>query len=164
MIAAVCALGVTLLPSLAAAGPAVHAVKTGYYSTLVGVKSTSVEFHVRKHSQIPDLALICVPSDPSQATSTVDIAVHPRTLRLTNGRLSYHGPATITAAYAGAPKLATTTVTIKGYHVNGPVHYYTFENRRLHETTAFKGTTSSPGCASLPRKGAFTLFGPVPGE
>jgi hypothetical protein len=164
LIVALCTLGVTVLPSLAAAGPAAHAVKTGYYSTLVGVKSTTVEFHVRKHNRIPDLALICVPSDPSQSTSTVDIAVHPPALRLTNGQLSYHGVATITEAYAGAPKITTTTVTIKGTHVNGPVHYYTFENRRLHETTAFKGTASSPACSSLPRRGAFTLFGPVAGE
>lgn len=152
------------LPTTAGALSSAKAVKTGFYSTLVGVKSTTVEFHVRKHNRIPDLALLCVPSDPSQSTTSVDIAVHPPALRLSNGHFSYHGPATITEAYAGAPKITTTTVTIKGSHVNGPVHFYTFENRRLHQTTAFKGTASSPACSSLPRRGAFTLFGPIAGE
>lgn len=159
-------LGVSAACAVAAlpVGAAATKVKTGYYSTLVGVKSTTVEFHVRKHNRIPDLSIICVPSDPSQSTTTVDIAVKPPRLSLSNGRFSYHGPATITEAYAGAPKIGTTTMRIQADHVNGPVHYYTFENHRLHETTAFKGTASSPGCKSLPRGGAFTLFGPVPGE
>jgi hypothetical protein len=44
------------------------------------------------------------------------------------------------------------------------VHHYTFEGKHLKETTAFKGTASSPACTKLPHGGQFTLFGPVPGE
>jgi hypothetical protein len=79
------------------------------------------------------------------------------------GRFSYTGPAEVTEDYAGAPRIGTTTLTISGYHVNGPVHHYTFEGRHLQEATAFKGTASSPACApSSVLK--FTLFGPIPGE
>jgi hypothetical protein len=154
------------LPGLAVArSGASHAVRDGFYSTLVGVRSSTVEFHVRSGgAKVPDLALVCTPPVASQAMSTTDIAVHAPVLRLKNGRLSYHGPAKITEAYAGAPKIATTTLTISGYHVSRPVHYYTFEGKHLHQTTAFKGTASSPACTQLPRSGKFTLFGPVPGE
>lgn len=36
--------------------------------------------------------------------------------------------------------------------------------QHLQETTAFKGTASSPACTKLPRGGKFTLFGPASGE
>jgi hypothetical protein len=157
-------LGAAALPGLAAADSSPHPVKTGFYSSLVGVRSSDVEFHVRSHSRIPDLALVCAPVDPSQSTTTVDIAIHPPALHLSGGRISYDGPATITGAYAGAPKITTTTLTIRGHHVNGPVHHYTFEGRHLTQTTAFEGNAASPACTALPRGGAFTLFGPVPGE
>jgi hypothetical protein len=139
-------------------------VRDGYYASLVGVPSADVELHVRGHGKVPDLSLGCAPVTPSASSTTVDIAVHAPALTVSSGgRLSYSGPAEVTEDYAGAPKIGTTTLTIGGYHVNGPVRHYSFEGRRLQQTTAFKGTASSPACApsSLPK---FTLFGPVPGE
>jgi len=53
---------------------------------------------------------------------------------------------------------------LSGFHVDGPVHHYTFGGHHLHETTAWKGMATSPACTALPRRGAFTLFGPVAGE
>jgi hypothetical protein len=139
-------------------------VRDGYYASLAGVASADVEFHVHGRGKIPDLSLGCAPAMPSESATTVAIAVHAPVLALTSaGRFSYNGPAEVTEDYAGAPKIGTTTLTISGYHVNGPVHHYTFEGRHLQETTAFKGTASSPACAS-PSVLKFTLFGPVPGE
>jgi hypothetical protein len=138
-------------------------VRGGYYASLVGVPSAGVAFHVRGRG-IPDLALGCEPATPNVSASTVDIAVHAPALKLSKtGRFSYSGPAEVTEDFAGAPKTGTTTLTISGYHVNGPVHRYTFEGRHLKATTAFKGTASSPACASSSAT-RFTLFGPVPGE
>lgn len=139
-------------------------VRDGYYASLVGVTSADVEFHVHGRGKVPDLSLGCTPATPSALSTTVDIAVHPPALTLNRaGRLSYSGPAELTEDFGGAAKIGTTTLTISGTHVNGPVHHYTFEGRHLQQTTAFKGTVSSPACAS---SGAmkFTLFGPVPGE
>lgn len=139
-------------------------VRGGYYASLVGVPSAGVAFHVHGRGGIPDLSLGCAPATPSASAATVDIAVHPPVLTLSKaGRFSYSGPAEVTEDFAGAPKIDTTTLTISGYHVNGPVHHYTFEGRHLQETTAFKGTASSPACAP-PSATRFTLFGPVPGE
>ncbi len=139
-------------------------VRDGYYASLVGVPSADVEFHVHGHKKIADLSLGCVPATPIESATTVGIAVHAPVLTLnSSGRFSYNGPAEVTEDYAGAPKIGTTTLTISGHHVNGPVRHYTFEGRHLQQTTAFKGTASSPACApsSVPK---FTLFGPIPGE
>jgi hypothetical protein len=108
----------------------------------------------------------CLPADPSltQNASYANIAILAPALRIQGGRISYHGPAKVTLDYFGAPKIAVTTLSISGRHVNGPVHHYSFEGKRLKETTAWKGTATSPACTKLPRSGAFTLFGPVPGE
>lgn len=87
--------------------------------------------------------------------------MHAPVLALTSaGRFSYNGTAEVTEDFAGAPKIGTTTLTMSGYHVNGPVRHYTFEGR---QTTAFKGTASSPACVP-PSALKFTLFGPIPGE
>jgi hypothetical protein len=152
------------LPALADARA--QPVKTGFYSSLTGVPSSDVEFHVRSGDTIPHLSLGCLPADPSltQNTSSAGIAVIAPKLRIRNGRISYHGPAKVTLDYAGAPKIAETTLNLSGLHVNGPVHHYTFEGKRLHETTAWKGSATSPACTKLPRGGGFTLFGPVAGE
>jgi hypothetical protein len=139
-------------------------VRNGYYASLTGVPSADVEFHVRGHGKIPDLSLGCAPATPGSSATTVNVAVHAPILSLTGaGRFSYNGPAEVTEDYAGAPKIGMTTLTISGDHVNGPVRHYTFEGRHLKETTAFKGTASSPAC-STPGSVKFTLFGPVPGE
>lgn len=139
-------------------------VRDGYYASLVGVASADVEFHVHGRGKIPDLSLGCAPATPSESASTVNIAVHAPVLTLTRaGSFSYNGPAEVTEDYAGAPKIGTTTLTISGHHVNGPVRHYVFEGRHLQETTAFKGTASSPACAP-PSALKFTLFGPIPGE
>jgi hypothetical protein len=37
---------------------------------------------------------------------------------------------------------------------------YTFEGKPLEETTAWKGSATSPASTKLPRGGGFTLFGP----
>ena len=141
-------------------------IKNGFYSSLGGVPSSDVEFHVRGHDAIPHLSLGCMPADPSltQNTSYAGIAVLAPPLRIRNGRISYQGPAKVTLDYFGAPKIAETTLKLSGYHVNGPVHHYTYQGRHLQETTAWKGTATSPACTGLPRHGGFTLFGPVPGE
>ena len=151
------------LPGIAAARSHPK-VRDGYYASLVGVASADVEFHVHGRGNIPDLSLGCAPATPSASATTVNIAVHAPVLALTSaGRFSYSGSAEVTEDYAGAPKIGTTTLTISGSHVNGPVRHYTFEGRHLQETTAFRGTASSPACApSSDLK--FTLFGPVPGE
>ena len=152
-----------MLPGVAAA-LSHSGVRNGYYASLAGVASADVEFHVHGRGKIPDLSLGCAPAVPSASATTVGIAVHAPVLALSGaGRFSYNGPAEVTEDYAGAPKIGTTTLTISGYHVNGPVRHYTFEGRHLQETTAFKGTASSPACAP-PSVLKFTLFGPVPGE
>ena len=163
--------GVIALISLAIALPALadasaRPIKTGFYSSLTGVPSSDVEFHVRSGETIPHLSLGCAPADPSltQNTSYAGIAVIAPKLRIRNGRISYHGPAKVTLDYLGAPEIAETTLNLIGHHVNGPVHHYTFEGKRLQQTTAWKGTATSPACTKLPRAGGFTLFGPVPGE
>lgn len=138
--------------------------RNGYYASLVGVPSADVEFHVRGGAKIPDLSLGCPPATPSMSATTIGIAVHAPALKLTSAaRFSYDGPAEVTEDFAGAPKIGMTTLTISGYHVNGPVRHYTFEGRRQQQTTAFKGTASSPACAPSSTT-KFTLFGPVPGE
>jgi hypothetical protein len=161
--AALVGLAVTL-PALADARA--QPIKNGFYSSLTGVRSSDVEFHVRSGETIPHLSLGCLAADPSltQNTSSAGIAVIAPKLRIRNGRFSYHGPAKVTLDFAGAPKIAETTLNISGQHVNGPVHHYTFEGKHLHETTAWKGAATSPACTKLPRGGGFTLFGPVPGE
>ena len=161
---AVVALSIALtLPGVAVAISHTR-VRNGYYASLVGVASADVEFHVHGHGKIPDLSLGCAPAMPSESATTVDIAVHAPVLAVSSsGRFSYNGPAEVTEDYSGAPKIGTTTLTISGYHVNGPVRHYTFEGRHLQETTAFKGTAGSPVCAP-PSVLKFTLFGPVPGE
>jgi hypothetical protein len=152
------------LPALADAGA--QPIKTGFYSSLTGVPSSDVEFHVRAGEAVPHLSLGCMPADPSLTleTSYANIAVIAPKLRIRDGRISYHGPAKVTLDYAGAPKIAVTTLNLTGHHVNGPVHHYTFEGKHLQQTTAWKGTATSPACTNLPRGGGFTLFGPVPGE
>jgi hypothetical protein len=162
---------VTALMGLAVALPALadasaQPIKTGFYSSLTGVPSSDVEFHVRSGEAIPRLSLGCLPADPSQTqnTSYASIAVIAPKLRIRAGRISYRGPAEVTLAYLGAPKIAETTLNLSGHHVNGPVHHYTFEGKRLQQTTAWKGAATSPACTKLPRGGGFTLFGPVPGE
>jgi hypothetical protein len=153
-----------VLPALADASA--QPVKNGFYSSLTGVPSSDIEFHVHSGGAIPHLSLGCMPADPSltQNTSYAGIAVIAPKLRIRNGRISYRGPAKVTLDYLGAPKIAETTLNLSGYHVNGPVHHYTFEGKRLQQTTAWKGTATSPACTQLPRGGGFTLFGPVPGE
>jgi hypothetical protein len=165
-VASLATVAIVALPgSAAASSHKKPAVRDGFYSSLVGVKSTDVEFHVRSTGKrIPDLTVGCLPTVASQAVTSISIAVHPPALHISNGRFSYHGKATITEDYAGAPKIATTTMSISGHHVNGPVHHYTFEGNHLKQTTAFKGSASSPACKKLPRGGQFTLFGPVSGE
>jgi len=155
---------VVVLPALAQASS--PPIKNGYYAGLVGVRTVDVEFHVRGHVSIPNLSLTCAPADPSLTTDTsyANIAIVAPALRIQGGRISYHGPAKVTLAYAGAPKIADSTLNISGSHVNGPVHHYTYQGQHLVETTAWKGTASSPACATPPHGDAFTLFGPVPGE
>jgi hypothetical protein len=158
------AVSVALILPGAAVALSHSAARDGYYASLTGVPSADVEFHVHGSGKVPDLSLGCAPATPSASATTVDIAVHAPPLALNGaGRFSYNGPAEVTEDYAGAPKIGTTTLTISGSHVNGPVHHYTFEGRHLKETTAFKGTASSPAC-STPGNVKFTLFGPVPGE
>jgi hypothetical protein len=164
-------IAVTVLIGLALTLPALagaHAqpIKNGFYSSLAGVASSDVEFHVRSGETIPHLSLGCMPTDPSltENTSYAGIAVLAPKLQIRNGHFSYSGPAKVTLDYDGAPKISETTLNISGHHVNGPVHHYTFEGRHLQQTTAWKGTATSPACTKLPRGGAFTLFGPVAGE
>ena len=162
---------VTALVGLAVALPALaeadaQPIKTGFYASLTGVPSSDIEVLVRSGGSIPRLSLGCLPADPSltQNTSSANIAVIAPKLRIRNGRISYHGPAEVTLDYAGAPKIAETTLNLSGRHVNGPVHHYTFEGKHLQQTTAWKGTATGPACTKLPRGGGFTVFGPVPGE
>ncbi len=164
-------IAVTALAGLVVALPAfadasAPPIKTGFYSSLLGVSSSDVEFHVRPGETIPHLSLGCMPADPSltRSTSYANIAVVAPKLQIRNGRISYHGPAKVTLDYLGAPKIAETTLNLTGHHVNGPVRHYTFQGEHLQQTTAWKGTATSPACAQLPRGGGFTLFGPVPGE
>jgi hypothetical protein len=164
LLLAFAALGLLALPGFAAARAPAPTIKNGYYADLVGVRSSEVTFHVRRHNRIPDLALVCAPTNAAYQTTTIDIAVHVPALHINSGRFTYHGTATITASYGGAPRLGTTTLTISAHHVNGPVHHYVFEGNHLSETTAWKGKVSSPACNALPKHGGLTLFGPVPGE
>ena len=162
-VTAVAGLAVTL-PSLAEAGA--PPVKNGYYASLAGVPSSDVEFTVRSEDSIPHLSLGCSPTDPglTENTDVAGIAVHAPKLRIVDGRFSYHGPAEVTLDAAGEPKIAETTLDITAHHVNGPVRHYTYQGQHLQETTAWKGTATSPACTNLPRHDAFTLFGPIAGE
>lgn len=155
---------VTAFSGVAAAAAHAPVIRTGYYADLVGVSSAQVTFHVRAHRKVPDLVFGCEPLTPSPTSGTVSIAVRVPAFTLSaSGRFSYSGPAEESEDFARAPKTGTTTVTISGYHVNGPVHHYVFEGRHLQQTTAFKGTVSSPACKS-PGTVRFTLFGPIAGE
>ena len=153
-----------VVPAMAAAGMTGHRIKTGYYADLVVVPSTQVTFHLRRTNRVPDLVLGCSPKDPNIARQAITIAVHAPLLHIRSGHLTYHGNATITSFVGGGPKLGVTTLTITAHHVNGPVHHYVYDGQHLSQTTAWKGTASSPACTTLRRHGAFTLFGPVPGE
>lgn len=75
-------IAVTALISVAVTLPALadaraQPVKNGFYSSLTGVPSSDVEFHVRSGETIPSLSLGCLPADPSltQNTSSAGIAV-----------------------------------------------------------------------------------------
>jgi hypothetical protein len=150
-----------------AVGAASHPIKNGYYASLGNVPSTLVAFHVHTGGKVPDLTLNCEPADKSltDGTGAVGVLIHaPSSLKIEDGHITYSGAATITGGYGGAPKIGMTTLKLTARHVNGPVIHYVHEDRHLQETTAWKGTASSPVCKPLPRKGAFTLFGPVEGE
>jgi hypothetical protein len=151
------------LPAVAAA--AATPIENGFYSGLVGVKSADVEFHVRGGDKIPGLTLTCIPKDQSLlgAIPTSSITIKAPALTIHGGQISFHGASIVTPA--GSPKkTGTTTLAIQAHHVPGPVRHYTFEGRHLQQTTAWKGTVSSPACKTVPAGGTLTLFGPIAGE
>lgn len=152
-----------LVPALAAANSTKQTVKNGYYASLVVVKSTEVEFFVRQHEKVVKLAVGCTPVNPDWGNSTFGIYLDIPTLALKDGRFHYSGTAKVYGVYASAI-VGQATVTINAHHVNGPVFHYKYEGNHLKETTAFKGVASSSACKSMPRNGAFTLFGPISGE
>ena len=160
---------VILLPGSAGANSAPGGtISAGYYATLVGFPSALVSLHVTGKGASPDLALSCAPnatfSHLNASGGTVDIAVHAPKLKIHNGRISYSGSAVVSADFARAAKIGKTTLSISLSHVSGPVVHYTFEGTAHSMTTAWKGTASSPACATVDNHGKVTLFGPVPGE
>ena len=145
------------------------AIADGYYSTIAGFPSAAISLHVRgTGGAIPDLALSCLPNTKfahlNAAGGSVGIAVRAPQLKIQNGRISYSGSAVVSADFADAAKIGKTKFSISLSHVNGPVVHYSFEGTAHSETTAWKGTTSSPACAKPGDHGKVTLFGPVPGE
>jgi hypothetical protein len=160
LVVAMSAAFVLALPAVAGADGGTP-IKSGFYSGLVGVTSPDVEFHVRQADRVPDLSLSCVPKDQSLlgGVPTSSITIHATAVTIHATHISFHGAAKVTPA--GAPqKTGTTTLVINLHHVPGPVHHYTFEGRHLQQTTAWKGTVSSPACTTLPVAGKVTLFGP----
>jgi hypothetical protein len=158
------------LPAVAAlpagAEAATTPIKTGYYADIIKIPSAEVAFHLRTHSAVPDLVVICEnPAKTSwlNGTSAGGIFVHMPKGTVHGGTISYDGTATVTPGFFGAKKVATTKLRLTLHHVDGPVLHYTFEGLKHTETRAWVGTVSTPACKSLPAGGRAKLYGPVPG-
>jgi hypothetical protein len=157
-----------VLPGLALASSANDKIPNGYYATVVGERHVptgeDVEFTLQRHSALNGLSLTCYPN-PAVASETADsgyaqVLSYAKKVTLKNGNFSYHGSAKVTAAYAGAPKVATATLIIKGkYEPHGKVYHYTgtIENK-VTATLTFEGTATSTACASKPKTNKFYLY------
>ncbi len=164
-----CVLGALLaavaLPAAAVAGT--PPIRTGYYADIIKIPSAEVVFHLRSHSAVPDLLVIC--DDPAKTswlagTSAGGIYVHMPTETVHDGKLSYDGPARVTPGFVGAKTVATTKLHLSLRHVDGPVLHYSFEGLKHTATRAWVGTVSTPACKSSPAGGKVKLYGPTPGQ
>jgi hypothetical protein len=140
-------------------------IRTGYYAANVKIPSADIEFHVRSHSTVPDLALVCFPNNPSLIADSgeAQLAVHMPKGTIKGSRIFFSGMVKVTAA-ASTKKVAEEKLTINIHHVTGPVYNYTYEGEKHSETRAWEGTVSSPACKKIPAGGQVKLYGPVPGE
>ena len=166
---AVAAIGLLALPTLALATSVNAQIPDGYYSTVVekGVPTgEDVEFNLHKHTYLSMLTLTCTPNATNATLiSTSGYAnilnwANKKKVPLNNGRFSYNGPAKVTAAYAGAKKVATARLTISGRYVpHGKVYHYlgSLQNK-VTATLIFEGTASSPACKALPKGHKFLLY------
>jgi hypothetical protein len=147
------------------AGASSTPIATGYYAANVKIPSADIEFHVRAHSTVPDLALVCFPKDPSLVAGSgeAQLAVHMPKQTIKDNRITFSGMVKVTAA-ASTKKVAEQKLAINIHHVTGPVYNYTYEGEKHSETRAWEGTVSSPACKKIPAGGQVKLYGPVPGE
>jgi hypothetical protein len=160
------------LPALALAKSLNDQIPNGYYATVIEQHVPSgedVEFTLRNHSYLSTLTLGCAPN-ATNASLISDSGyanilnwAGEKKVALRNGNFSYSGPAKVTAAYDGAPKVATATLTISGHYVpHGKVYHYLGSlDNQVTATLVFEGTASSAACANLPKGHKFLLYSTV---
>lgn len=163
------AAGVLALPAIGLAASVNSKVPNGYYATIEHAHvpgGEDVEFTLHSHSYLTTLTLTCNP-DSTDATLIANSGyaqilnwATPKRRPLHNGSFSYSGPAKVTAAYAGAPKVGTATLAIKGHYVrNGHVYHYTGTiGNKVTATLIFQGTATSTACTGLPANHGFRLY------
>jgi hypothetical protein len=163
--------GAIALPTVAPAAP-IATVANGYYATVEIAHVPSgedVEFTLVDHAHLVGLSLTCLPNAADAkliATSGYNHILNVakgKWVVLRNGHFTYSGTAKVTAGYAGAPKVAIATLSIKGYVVrNGPVYHYTGTiGNKVTATLIFEGTATSSACSGLPANHLFRLYSAV---
>jgi hypothetical protein len=168
---AVAVLG-TLGRSASAPAAPTTPVANGYYATVEVAHvpgGEDVEFTLADHADLVGLSLTCLPDAADAkliATSGCDHILNVASVKwvaLRSGHFDYSGTAKVTAGYAGAPKVATATLSIKGYVVrNGPVYHYTGTiGNKVTATLVFEGTATSSACTGLPANHLFRLYSAV---
>jgi hypothetical protein len=163
------AAGVLALPAIGLAASVNSKIPNGYYATVEHAHvpgGEDVEFTLHRHSYLTSLTLTCNP-DSTYANLIANSGyaqilswATPKRLTLSHGSFSYSGPAKVTAAYAGAPKVGTATLTIKGHYVrNGHAYHYTGTiDNKVTATLIFQGTATSTACTGLPANHGFRLY------
>jgi hypothetical protein len=160
------------VPALALAKSLNDQIPNGYYSTVVEKHVPSgedVEFTLHNHAYLSTLTLACAPNATNAGLisdsgyANILNWADEKKVALRNGNFSYNGPAKVTAAYDGAPKVATATLTISGHYVpHGKVYHYLGSlDNKVTATLIFEGTASSPACANLPAGHKFLLYSTV---
>jgi hypothetical protein len=157
------------LPAAALAASVNGTIADGFYATVEAPHvptGEDVEFTLHKHSYISGLVLVCSPNakDASliadSGEANIGNTADDKKVALRKGDFSYDGPAKLGPADAGAKKVGTTTLDIKGKYVpHGKVYHYTGSiQNKVTATLIFEGTATSPGCIDLPKGHKFYLY------
>jgi hypothetical protein len=157
------------LPAVGLATSVNRRIPDGHYATVMHAHvpgGEDVEFTLRGHAYLIGLNLACNP-DPTDAdliansgSTQIRIWAHPKQITMKNGSFSYSGAAKVTAAYRGAPQVATATLRIEGHYIrNGHVYRYTSPtDNPVIATLTFKGSATSTGCSGQPANHTFRLY------
>lgn len=168
LVSAIALVASIALPAVAPAAPD-SPVANGYYATVeMGhvPSGEDVEFTLVDHAHLVGLSLTCLPNAADSKLISTSGYNHILSLAsvkwvsLIAGHFTYSGLAKVTAGYAGAPKVASATLSVKGYVVrNGPVYHYTGTiGNKVTATLMFEGTATSSACAGLPTNHLFRLY------